>query len=68
MLGLGGCRLYPFLDISCSPAGSQIPGAVTGACWDMMAILELTLTQACGDQAVPSRAVLRWQRRGQPSG
>ena len=44
MLGLGGCRLYAFLSVSCSSAGLQIPGAVTGACWDMMALLELTLT------------------------
>lgn len=42
--GAQGLQAVPFLDVSYSSAGLQIPEAVTGACWDMMAILELTLT------------------------
>lgn len=76
VLGLGGCRLYPFLNVSCSSSESQVPGTMTGACWDMMAAgahPECLLTSgpsapgpwgpsgaAEPDQAVPGSALLRW--------
>jgi len=60
MLGIGGCGLYPFLSVPGSCAEFQIPGAVTGACGDMVAIPELTLTVCQPPAWVPRDGGATW--------